>query len=289
MMCSLCPMACANNWQMVVLPVPVSPTSKMGSLDCMHAATRAYSRRVLGSHTVPAALIEPNAGAPPGAPASRRSYKASGSTATRGSSLQSTCATGPSVGPPEQVAWRDEAGTAGEDARTGAAALQLLHDADHRLAEGRRQLRAPFQDGDELWLRDLIHLHLEEAIAKGSREHLPPPVCPWWILGGKEHEARMGRERFRRLGDEKLAVVIEQPVERLEHFALCEVELIQYDPVTVTNSLSERAIVKDEPAVRIRLEGADILLHVGMLMVVDAHQPMASPAREPLDHRRFSR
>eukprot|EP00962_Isochrysis_galbana_P005088 scaffold1394_cov109-Isochrysis_galbana.AAC.31 len=118
-------------------------------------------------------------------------------------------------------------------------------------------------------------MHLEEAVAEGARQHLTAPVGAGRVLCGEQHEGR-------------LAVVVEQSVERLEHLALSQVELVQHDPVTMPNRLRQSAVVEGEPAVHVRREGANVLLDIRVLVVVDSYQSVARPLGQPLDHRRLA-
>ena len=53
----------------------------------------------------------------------------------------------------------------------------------------------------------------------------------------------------------------------------------------MAHRLGECAVTKLELPRRARLKRADVLLHVGVLVVVDAHEPMASCTCEALHHR----
>ena len=60
-------------------------------------------------------------------------------------------------------------------------------------------------------------MQLHEAVAEGAREHLAPAIRPGRVLRRKEHEVGVGADNLSRFGQEQLAVIVEQAVERLEH------------------------------------------------------------------------
>ena len=64
---------------------------------------------------------------------------------------------------------------------------------------------------------DLIHLHLEEAVAEGAGQHLAAAVRAGRVLRREEHEVRVRPDCLGGVGDVELAVVVEEAVERLEH------------------------------------------------------------------------
>ena len=133
-----------------------------------------------------------------------------------------------------------------KDARRAAVALELDHDIDHLGAERGGQRTALFEDRAQLVRGDLtavgrmrgrsyvrtgmhlkiaceprlphlVHLQLNEAVAEGAREHLAPAVRAWRVLRREEHKVLVRPDDLGGLGDEQLAIVVEQPVERLEH------------------------------------------------------------------------
>ena len=57
------------------------------------------------------------------------------------------------------------------------------------------------------------------------------------------------------------------------------------DGAYISQSFDEDSLLKDEIALRIRDVGAEVLLQVGVLVVVDAHKSMTSAVRQILDHR----
>ena len=57
-------------------------------------------------------------------------------------------------------------------------------------------------------------MEFEETIAEGSRKHLPTSVQAGRVLCGKEHEVFMGSNHLLSFRDEKLAIIIEESVER---------------------------------------------------------------------------
>lgn len=65
----------------------------------------------------------------------------------------------------------------------------------------------------------------------------------WRILGREEQETWRRPDSLLRLGYQKLAVVIQEAVERLQHLRWCEVELVQDDPVTSAKCLNKNAVL----------------------------------------------
>ena len=55
---------------------------------------------------------------------------------------------------------------------------------------------------------------------------------------------RMWSDDLSRLGQEKLAVVVKKPIERLQNLRRREVELIEHDPVAEADGLCEGAVVE---------------------------------------------
>ena len=85
---------------------------------------------------------------------------------------------------------------------------------------------------------------VERAATEGAREHLAPAVGAGRVLRREEHEVRVRPHHLRGLRHEELAVVVEQPVERLEHICGREVELVEHDPVAEADGLCEGAVVE---------------------------------------------
>ena len=64
------------------------------------------------------------------------------------------------------------------------------------------------------------------------------------VLRGEEREVRVRRDRLLQLGNEQLAVIVEKPVERLEHVGRCQVELVEHDPPALAHRLDQRALLE---------------------------------------------
>ena len=63
--------------------------------------------------------------------------------------------------------------------------------------------------------RGHVRATLREPVAERAREDLPATIGAGRVLRRKEHKVRVRRERLARLGDVQLAIVVEQPVQRL--------------------------------------------------------------------------
>ena len=64
------------------------------------------------------------------------------------------------------------------------------------------------------------------------------------VLRREEHEVRVRLDRLLELGDEELAIIVEEAVQSLEDVGGGQVELVEDDPVPAANSLHERALLK---------------------------------------------
>ena len=145
---------------------------------------------------------------------------------------------GKAVSPLEEIARRDKGVPARKDVGALPPPVQLLHDRDNLLGARRRDLAALLDHFLELLVRDVIDVHLEEAVAKGPRHHLAAAIrAAGGVLGGKEHEVRVRLDRLLRLGDQQLAVVVKEAIEHFEHLRGGQVELIQHQPVPCAQGL----------------------------------------------------
>jgi hypothetical protein len=78
-------------------------------------------------------------------------------------------------------------------------------------------------------------------------------------------------DRFLSLGDEKLAVVVQEAVQRLKHLAGRKVKLVEDKPVPAPEGGHEEALAKLEAALRRRRITAKVLSKVSVLVVVYAN------------------
>lgn len=182
-----------------------------------------------------------------------------------------------SSGPTKQVSQRDETILAQEEAtRLRSLRLQLGHGLDQQLSVGARQLTPHLDDVQELGFGQVLEVQLDETIAKSARELLATGVLASRILGGKEEKARMSAHELLGFGNVQLAIVVKHSIERLEHFARCQIQLVQQDPVAFSHRLYEMALLKSETRCR-RVDHvrANVLGQVRVVVVVDTHKFIA--------------
>ena len=55
---------------------------------------------------------------------------------------------------------------------------------------------------------------------------------------------RVRGDRLLQLGHEKLAIIVQESVKRLEDVRRCQVELVEDDPVALSHSLDQRTLLK---------------------------------------------
>ena len=159
--------------------------------------------------------------------------------------------------------------------------LELEEDVDRPLGVGRRDPTPALEDDLELLLRNVAKVHLEEAVAESAREHLSAAVQSGRVLRREQHKVRMRSYDFAGFGNDELAIVVEQPIERLEYIGRRQVELVKDDPVASPQGANEDAFLEDELArLRVGNVGSDVLLNVGVLVVVDAHEAVTCPPGE---------
>lgn len=164
-----------------------------------------------------------------------------------------------------------------------------LEDSDEPLAVGGRHGTAPVEDRLQLVGRDLVKVQLDEAVAEGAREQLAAAVLTARrVLRGEQQEARVGPHRLLCLGDEQLAVVVQQPVERLEHLAGRQIQFVEDEPVAAPHGVDEDALAEDQLARLVGRVGADVLLQIRVLVVVDADALVARQLGQVADQRRFA-
>ena len=77
------------------------------------------------------------------------------------------------------------------------------------------------------------------------------------------------------VGDEELAIVIEETVESLKNLSGSQIELIKNNPVTMTNSGCETTVDESQLPVLVRNIVTEILLDFGAFVVVDTDKLMA--------------
>ena len=188
--------------------------------------------------------------------------------------------------PAEQVAQRGERLLGVEHALCLAPALQLEEHLHDPLRVRRRDAAAAGQDRGQLVARHVVKVQLDEPVAERAAEHLAPGVRARRVLCGKQHERRVRAHHLARLGDHQLPVVVEQAVERLEHVARRQVQLVQHDPVAAAQRGDQEPLAEDQAAVRVGRVRAEVLLHVGVLVVVDPHKAVP---REPRQVRHGAR
>ena len=162
--------------------------------------------------------------------------------------------------------------------------LKLLEDRNDPLGERRSDLASLAEDGFELGLGDVVEVDLEESISEGSREDLSTSVKSWRVLGGEEHEVRVGTNDFLGFGDDQLSVVVEESIESLENVGGSQVQLVENDPVSSSNGSDENSLLEDElSGIGIRDVGSEVLLDVGVLVVVDPDEAMSCSTSEVLN------
>ena len=196
---------------------------------------------------------------------------------------------GAPVAPAQQVARRDEPVLAREHVAVLALRLQPLHHRHHLLREALVHAAALHDDLLQLLARQILHVHLQEAVAERARQHLAPAVLARRVLRGEQHEVGVRPHHRVRLGDEQLAVVVQQPVQRLQHLRGRQVQLIQNHPVALAQRLHQQALVEHQLPAGRRHVDARVVLQVRVLVVVDAHALVARQRRQVRDHRRLAR
>ena len=150
-----------------------------------------------------------------------------------------TCGEPVAFCPAEKIPQRHESLVAGECGTAAPPQLQLLHDGDEPLAERPRHV-APFvQDHLQLVSGDLVKVQLDESVAEGSREQLVASVLT--ILSGEDQEARMRLDRFLRLRNEQLSIVVQHSIESFENFAGRQVQLVQDESVSLAHSIHQHS------------------------------------------------
>ena len=114
-------------------------------------------------------------------------------------------------------------------------------------------------------------MHLEESVAEGARQHFAASVFPWRILRGKEHELGMRPDDCVGFGDVQLAIIVEETIQCFEHFGRSEIQLIENDPVPVSQRLDQQSFVEDELTVGRGDVNAGVVLQIGVFVVVDSN------------------
>ena len=85
---------------------------------------------------------------------------------------------------------------------------------------------------------------------------------------------------FAGLGNEQLAVVVQKTIQRFQHIRRRQIQLVQHEPVATAQGGDEQALGEDKLALGIGSVRAQVFLDVGVLVVVDAHEPMPRAAGE---------
>lgn len=117
------------------------------------------------------------------------------------------------------------------------------------------------QDGHQLVVGYLAEVELNEAIAKGARQHLASTITSTGgILGGEQRKLRMRLDRLLRLGNKQLAIVVENSVEGFEHLGGRQVEFVEYEPISFAHRLDQNALLEDNLAVLIGAITANVFL-----------------------------
>ena len=197
-------------------------------------------------------------------------------------------ADGAARAPAKEVAQRRKCGLFKHTLRR-AAALQLGKHGNDALCVRRRNRAAPRKDRRKLSLRHVVKVQLDKAVAERAAQHLAPGVCARRVLRRKQHKLRMRADDLARLGQQQLAVVVEQAVQRLEHVGRRKVQLVQHEPVATAQRRHQQALGEHELPIGVRRVRAEVLLHVRVLVVVDAHKAVARTPRKVLDGARLAR
>ena len=195
---------------------------------------------------------------------------------------------GTAVAPAQQVAWRDKAVLAGEHVAVLPLGLQSLHDLHHLPREALVHAAALHDDPLQFLAGKVLHVHLQEAVAEGAREHLAAAVLARRVLRGEEHEVGVWAHHGVGLWDEQLAVVVQQAVQRLQHLGGRQVQLVQNHPVALAQRLHQQALVEHQLSAGRGDVDARVVLQVRVLVVVDAHALVARQRSQVRDHRRLA-
>ena len=91
-------------------------------------------------------------------------------------------------------------------------------------------------------------MQLQEPVLQRLRQLLSAAVHASRVLSRPQHEVRVWLHRLQRFRDEQLAVVIEQSVERLQHFRRRQVQLIQDNPVSCPHGGDQGALLEHKLA-----------------------------------------
>ncbi len=83
----------------------------------------------------------------------------------------------------------------------------------------------------------------------------------------------MGSDHGLGLRNEELTMVIEEPVNGLQHLARGKVEFIENDPVAVPDGFDEHSLLEMEAPFIITAVVANVLLQISVLMIIDPHTP----------------
>ncbi len=98
----------------------------------------------------------------------------------------------------------------------------------------------------------------------------------------------MGLDDFLCVWDHEFPVVIKKPVQHLEHLGGSQIELIEYDPMSLPYSSDKRSLLEYKVAHRVADVRAQVFLHVSVGVVVDAHKLVTSAESEVLHKRGFA-
>ena len=139
--------------------------------------------------------------------------------------------------------------------------LQVRQHLDHLLGVGARQAAPLLQNCLQLAMRQLVKVQLDKPVPKGLGQHLATAVLARRILRAEQSEARTRRDGCLRLGNVQLPVVVQNPVERLEHICRRQVELVKNDPGALQHGFHQHTVFENQLTVGVRGVGADVLLN----------------------------
>lgn len=91
-------------------------------------------------------------------------------------------------------------------------------------------------DEQEIGVRERVHVDFGESIEERARQAFAAASLGERILAGEYFRARFVHgERAAELGDEYFGTVVETSVEAFEHRLRRQIDLVQYDPMTLAD------------------------------------------------------
>mmetsp|Transcript_53170 Transcript_53170/g.159130 ORF Transcript_53170/g.159130 Transcript_53170/m.159130 type:complete len:809 (-) Transcript_53170:45-2471(-) len=187
--------------------------------------------------------------------------------------------------PAEQITGGNETVLPAEHPAPAPSVPERHHHLHQELGVGGGTAASQFQDRAHLTGGDVPHVKLHESIAERPGQGLPSPVRAAGVLGGEQSKVRVGADRLVRLREVQLPIVVQQPIQSLEDLGGGQVQLVQDDPVPPAQCLDQNAVPKFEASFRVGGVASRVLLHVCVLVVVDADAPMAEAGSEVFDQR----